>query len=79
MSSQGGHSAQVKMSLQVAGVTVPLEQLGPDFALVATPFDAPPGEASVVLQVDQNERCWKVCLPDGMSAGSRRVALVAEA
>lgn len=79
MSSQGGHSAQVRMSLLVGGVSVPLDQLGPDFALVTTPFDAPPGEASVVLQVDQSERRWPVRLPNGISAGSRRVALVAAA
>ena len=77
MSSQGGHSAQVKMQLLVNGLTVPVVQLGPDFLLVDAPLDLPAGDASVVMQVDQGERHWKVRLPDGSSAASRRVAIAA--
>jgi len=75
LSSQGGHSAQVKMRLLVNGGSIPVEQLGPDFLLVDTPFDHPPGDASMVLQVDQSERRWNVHLPHGISAGSKRVAI----
>lgn len=77
MSSQGGHSAQVKMRLLVNELTVPVVQLGPDFLLVDAPLDLPAGDASVVMQVDQQERRWNVRLPDGSSAASRRVAIVA--
>ena len=77
MSSQGGHSAQVKMRLLVNELTVPVVQLGPDFLLVDAPLDLPAGDASVVMQVDQGERRWNVRLPDGISAASRRVAIVA--
>ena len=31
-----------------------------------------PSDAIIVLQVDQSERRWKVHLPDGISAGSKR-------
>ena len=79
LSSQGGHSAQVKMRLLVDGGSIPVEQLGPDFLLVDEPFDHPPGDASVVLQVDQSERCWNVRLPHGISAGSKRIAITARA
>ncbi len=79
VSSQGGHSAQVKMRLLVNGGSIPVEQLGPDFLLVDTPFDHPPGDASMVLQVDQSERRWNVHLPHGISAGSKRVAIAARA
>ena len=37
--------------------------------------DHPPGEGSIVLQVDDSERRWKVRLPEGMSKESKRVAL----
>ena len=77
MSSQGGHSAQVKMRLLVNELTVPVAQLGPDFLLLDAPVDLPAGDASVVMQVDQQERRWDVRLPDGSSASSRRVAIVA--
>ena len=43
------------------------------------PFDQPPGDASMVLQVDQSERRWNVHLPHGISAGSKRVAIAARA
>jgi len=77
MSSQGGHSAQVKMRLLVNQLSVPVVQLGPDFLLVDSPVDLPAGNASVVMQVDQGERRWEVRLPNGSSAASRRVAIVA--
>ncbi len=37
------------------------------------------GEASLVLRVDQSERSWRVRLPDGISAGSKRVTIAAAA
>jgi len=77
LSSQGGHSAQVKMRLLVNGSSIPVIQMGPDFLLVDAPFDHPPGDASVVLQVDQSERRWNVRLPNGISANSKRVAIAA--
>src|SRR5437773_6824785 len=77
LSSQGGHSAQVKMRLLVNGGSIPVIQMGPDFLLVDAPFDHPPGDASVVLQVDQSQRRWNVRLPNGISANSKRVAIAA--
>ena len=35
LSSQGGHSAQVNMQLQVNGIALPISQMGPDFVLGA--------------------------------------------
>jgi len=71
LSSQGGHSAQVKMRLLVNGGSITVEQVRPDFLLVDSPFDHPPGDASMVLQVDQSERRWNMHLQHGISAGSR--------
>jgi hypothetical protein len=76
-SSQGGHSAQVKMRLLVNGSSIAVAQMGPDFLLVDAPINHPPGNASLVLQVDQSERRWDVNLPEGISAASKRVAIAA--
>jgi hypothetical protein len=76
-SSQGGHSAQVKMSLLLNGGSVPVTQMGPDFLLLDAPFDHPPADASMVLQVDKSERRWNVRLPHGISSNSKRVVISA--
>lgn len=78
-SSQGGHSARVNMRLLVGELVVPVVQLGPDFLLVGEPLDLPPGEASMVLQVDESESRCKVFLPNGISAATNRVAIMAAA
>jgi hypothetical protein len=74
-SGQGDHSAQVKMWLLVNGNSISVAQMGPDFLLVDDPINHPPGNASVVLQVNQSERRWNVHLPNGISAESERVAI----
>jgi len=76
-SSQGGHSAQVKMKLLVNGSSLPVAQMGPDFLLVTETIDHPPADASIVMQVDGNERRWDVRLPDGISLGAKRVVISA--
>lgn len=77
--SHGGHSAQVKMRLVVNDLSFPVAQMGPDFVLLDSPADHPPAEARVVMQVDQWLRSWSVLLPDGISAGTKRVAIAAGA
>ncbi len=76
-SSQGGHSARVKMRLLVNGCSISVAQMGPDFLLVDAPTNHPPGEASLVLQVDQSESRWTVHLPNGISAKTKRVVIAA--
>ena len=63
------------MRLLVNGGSIPVVQMGSDFVLVDAPFDHPPADASVILQVDESERRWNVRLPEGISAGSKRVAI----
>lgn len=79
ISSQGGHSADVRMHLLLCGNSIPVVQMGPDFVLLDAAGAQPPGEASLVLRVDQSERSWRVRLPDGISADSKRVAIAAAA
>lgn len=77
ISSQGGHSAQVNLSLLVNGLALPVAQLGPDFVLLHSPVNHVPAAATVVMQVDDNERRWNVQLPKGISAGNKRVQIAA--
>ena len=65
------------MRLIVDGASISVTHMGPDFLFIESPIDHPPTEASVVLQVDQNERRWNVRLPDGISARSKRVVIAA--
>jgi len=76
-SSHGGHSADVRINLILNGDSIPVAQLGPGFLLLDAATDHPPGPASSVLRVDQSERRWNVRLPDGISAQSKRVVIVA--
>ena len=71
----GAHSAQVEMRLIVNGVSIGITHMGPDFLFIELASDHPAGDATIVLQVDQSERRWNVRLPDGISAGSKRVAI----
>jgi len=76
ITSNGGHSAQVKMQLLIDGGSISVAQMGPDFLLLSKPFDHPPCDAHFVLQVDEDERQWDVRLPDGISATSNRVSVI---
>jgi len=73
--SNGAHSAVVKMRLIINGTSIPINQMGPDFLFVESDRDYPPGEATIVLQIDESQREWQVRLPEGVSKNSERVAL----
>ncbi len=63
------------MRLLIGGASLPIAQMGPDFLLLDQPIDHPPGEATIVFSVDDNERRWPVRLPEGLSAGCERVVI----
>jgi hypothetical protein len=71
----GAHSALVEMQLIVNGSSISITQMGPDFLFIESTSDHPPGDATIILQVDDSERQWKVRLPEGISKDSKRVAL----
>jgi hypothetical protein len=77
ISSQGGHSADVNISLLFNSESIPVAQIGPGFLMLNTPVEHPPGEGSVILRVDQSERRWNVYLPDGISSTSKKVTTTA--
>jgi hypothetical protein len=71
----GAHSAQVEMRLIVDSASISITHMGPDFLFIESAGDHPPGDATIVLQVDQSERRWNVRLPNGITANSKRVAI----
>jgi hypothetical protein len=71
----GAYSARVNMLLIVNGASISVTHMGPDFLFIEPAVTHPPGDATLVLQVDQSERRWAVHLPDGISAASKRVAI----
>ncbi len=71
----GAHSAKVDMRLIVNGAPIGITHMGPDFLLIEPVAEHPPGDATIVLQVDHTERRWTVRLPNGISRESRRVSL----
>lgn len=72
----GAHSAQVEMRLILNGDSFSITHMGADFVLIEPAGSHPPGEATIILQVDKAERRWTVRLPNGISAGSARVDIV---
>jgi hypothetical protein len=74
-SGHKGHSADVRMHLLINGTSLPVAQLGPDFLLLDGAVDHPPTDASILLGVDESERQWRVHLPEGISASSKRVVI----
>lgn len=73
--SQGAHSAHVEMRLILDGSSIGITHMASDYILIKSSIDYPPGEASIVLQVDKSIRRWQVFLPEGISKSSKRVAL----
>jgi hypothetical protein len=73
--SLGAHSARVEMQLIINGESISITHMGPDFLIIESPREHPPGEATIVLQVDQSERRWTVRLPDGLQPGLKRVSI----
>jgi hypothetical protein len=63
------------MRLLIDGQTLSVGQLGPDFLILDTAIDHPPARGRLFFAVDGNEREWNVHLPEGISAGSRRVVI----
>jgi hypothetical protein len=63
------------MLLEVRGVSIPVTHMGPDFLFVKSAENHPPSNATMILQVDGSERRWQVRLPEGISTGSKRIAI----
>lgn len=62
-----GHSADVRIQLNVNGFVLSVAQLGPDFLTVRDAADHPPADAEIVMSIDGEVSRWNVYLPDGIS------------
>jgi hypothetical protein len=71
-----GYSAKVSLNLEVDGRLISLHQIGPDSIWLREPIDLPPGDATVIMHVDEFEQQWAVYLPDGLSANSREARTI---
>ena len=63
------------MRLLLNNLSLPVTQMGPDFVLVDASLNHGPALATMVMQIDGNERRWNVRLPNGISAGNMRVRI----
>jgi len=63
------------MRLFINGSSIGITHMGRDFVRLESPIQYPPGEATILLRVDDSESRWKVRLPNGISADSERVAI----
>jgi len=63
------------MQLLLNNLSLPVTQMGPDFVLVDASLNHGPALATMVMQIDGNERRWNVRLPNGISAGNMRVRI----
>lgn len=75
-SNGNGYSADVRMHLRIAGRTVRIGQLGPEFIILRDAPDLPPSEGEITVSIDGRIRQWSVQLPDGISASKVRTRII---
>lgn len=63
------------MHLDVGGERLPVDQLGPDFALVNATENHLPGPARLSVAVDEVLTVRPVFLPEGIPSGAARIRL----
>jgi hypothetical protein len=68
-----GYSSQVEIALILGGQSIALAQLGPAHCILREPFDFPPADGEIVLQVDGNVTRLQVRLDQGGSIENARV------
>jgi hypothetical protein len=66
--SASGYSSHVQLYLEMSGRTIALSEIGPGFVSLREPTDIPPGDAEVVMRIDDHETRWSVELPNGAAA-----------
>jgi hypothetical protein len=70
-----GHSADVRMQLNVNGHVLPIAQLGPDFLILKNPIYHPPTAAEIAVWVDGHERRWPVWLAEGIKTDQQKTGI----
>jgi hypothetical protein len=70
------YSGIVKLRLKVGDRDYRLSKLGPGYVVFREPALLGPGDAEVVMTVDDRVHRWPVNLPEGANASMSRVAAV---
>lgn len=70
-----GYSAKVELWLQTDGRAVPLTHTCETFVIAAHPTELPPGQATLVVSIDDKRIERAVRLVNGMSSGQRRTPI----
>jgi hypothetical protein len=77
MAFRNGYSANVALTLKVAGRNIELSHVGPNEVSVRDFCEElPPSDAELVIQVDDSSDIMEVYLPNGISATSYDVAYI---
>ncbi len=71
-----GYSARVRMELRLNGQSVAICQMGPDFVVLEQPFEHPPVDAELFVQIDESQDIWSVRLVEGISPTRRKTKTV---
>jgi hypothetical protein len=74
--SYGAHSADVRITLNLKNLSIPVAQLGPSFIILRQGVNHPPAEAEMVLRIDESESRWTVFLPEGLRDDLVRIPIV---
>lgn len=74
-SSPGQVTTQVRMHLDVGGERLPVNQLGPDFAIVEASTTHLPGMGKLFVTVDDDLTVRPVFLPEGIQPGAMRTRI----
>lgn len=69
------HSSVADFQLLVQGQSYDVVQVAPEFLILATPTEIPPGPAELVIRLEGRETRRRLTLPDGASRGSARVGI----
>jgi hypothetical protein len=69
------HSAVVRMTLETAGQSIRVAQMGPDFLILKESVELPPCSGIVTLEVDDSIQTFEVNFPNGISHGKKRVEI----
>lgn len=70
-----GHSADIRIELNINGFVLNVAQLGPDFITLRDAPDHPPAEGEIVMSIDGKVRRWTVFLPDGIAPNQDRTKI----
>ena len=77
MITHAGYSPKVALTLRVAGRELELSHVGPKDVTVRESCDfVPPGDAELLITVDDATECYNIFLPHGIPKAPQKVAYI---